>query len=98
MCTVTARDSGAGKASGSGYHLPFATGIEHQKRRAGLTMLSALGQGRRSRAAVRGSALPQKADQPLLQSIISSVPQAEVPKRLSVTGYSPPTRRGSVIS
>ena len=28
---------------------------------------SALGQGRRSRAAVRGSALPQKADQPLLQ-------------------------------
>jgi hypothetical protein len=32
---------------------------------------SGLGQGRRSRATVRESALPQKADQPVLQSIIS---------------------------
>src|SRR5215831_9495799 len=39
---------------------------------------SGLGQGRRSRGAVKGSALPQKADQPLLQSIISSVPDSDV--------------------
>src|SRR5215469_13097769 len=32
----------------------------------------------RSRAAVRGSALSQKVDQPLLQSIISSVPIADI--------------------
>jgi len=37
-----------------------------------------LGHGRRSRAAVRGSALPRKADQPLLQSIVSSVPGADL--------------------
>ena len=43
-----------------------------------LCVLSAEGQGRRSRAAVRGSALPQKADQPLLQSIISSVPHPDI--------------------
>src|SRR5215813_10442106 len=41
--------------------------------------MSELGQGRRSRAVVRGSALPQKADQPLLQSIISSVPTTDFP-------------------
>jgi hypothetical protein len=40
--------------------------------------MSQMGQGRRSRAAVRGSAFPQKADQPLLQSIISSVPIADM--------------------
>jgi len=40
--------------------------------------MSGVGHGRRSRAAVRGSALPQKADQPLLQSIISSVPIADI--------------------
>src|SRR5215469_1661394 len=34
--------------------------------------MSELGQGRRSHAAVRGSASPQKADQPLLESIVSS--------------------------
>src|SRR5215831_14501514 len=39
---------------------------------------SGLGQGRRSRGAVKGSALPQKADQPLLQSMISSVPDSDV--------------------
>src|SRR5215831_17585509 len=39
---------------------------------------SAWGQGRQSRGAVKGSALPQKADQPLLQSIISSVPDSDV--------------------
>ena len=37
-----------------------------------------MGHGRRSRAAVRGSALPRKADQPLLQSIVSSVPGADL--------------------
>src|SRR5215471_2096216 len=40
--------------------------------------MSELGQGRRSRGAVKGSALPQKADQPLLQSMISSVPDSDV--------------------
>ena len=39
---------------------------------------SEMGQGQRSRAAVRGSALPQRADQPLLQLIICSVPSADV--------------------
>src|SRR5215472_12442199 len=34
--------------------------------------MSGNGQGRRSRGAVKGSALPQKADQPLLQSMIFS--------------------------
>jgi hypothetical protein len=47
---------------------PFASASSVLVRRK-----SALGQGRWSRAAVRGSALPQEADQPLLQSIISSV-------------------------
>ena len=47
-------------------------------------------QGRRSRAAVRGSALPQKADQPFLQSIVSSVPTRDVLR-------TPPTRRGRPV-
>src|SRR5215472_6012679 len=40
--------------------------------------LRATRQGRRSRGAVKGSALPQKADQPLLQSIMCSVPDSDV--------------------
>ena len=43
-----------------------------------LLQRSASGDGRRLRAAVRGSALAQKADQPHLQSIISLVPQPDL--------------------
>ena len=39
---------------------------------------SDMGQRPRSRAAVRGSAMPQKADQPLPQSIISSGPSTDI--------------------
>ena len=56
-----------------------AEGDEGLRRRGDpIPRMSQLGQGRRSRAAVRGSAMPEKADQPVLQSIISSVPKCDL--------------------
>jgi RNA polymerase sigma-70 factor (ECF subfamily) len=63
------------------------------RRKLTAPLTSGMGQGRRSRAAVRGSALPQKAAQPLLQSIISSVPIADISR--TSPGAGPGTRRSA---
>jgi hypothetical protein len=62
-----------------------------QRKRSLAVGTAGLCQGRRSCAAVRGSALPQKADQPPLQSIIFSVQIADI-------GRTSPNHHGGTLA